>query len=624
MQIKDIKISDFRNIEETAAEFAPLTIIRGHNHQGKSSIAQAIQLALTTRTDGTDAQGRSANDKIRVGGKKARIAMCIKGKSGPMPFEVTYGPNKTGRTIVSENPAGFLNWLTNNNERLSCALDSDYFIRQKAEDQKSVLAALVLPQSFAFPEEMRTLAEQRFGQAAINWSAKPLEVIDRAYELAFDIRKTAKAQLAGNHIPLVPATRPKYKADEIRTKLTDLRAEAGKMRVTAPGSEALGRLKEQYSQSGGRLFRAEAEAEETRTAIRDAESNILAPVQLKTYEKVANNRRVFNSLEEQMQVIISQIEEHRTVAQIYRDLLKEKKCPTCRQAITEEFVNARINESDTIVRNQGIKQNEIMRQQRDLGNIEEAEQMVTAHTDAIGQKDTFQRELAALVSTITQEKDSQRDLKAKIEAASGAEQDAKAPNPELDKLNKEIGEWEAALDPAIRYESTVLEIETASARGRELTAKVEALEKLCTYFGKDGVKATLIKQNIEGFSATVNRVLSVWGYSATLSIEPYSFEVTQDSKTLPLKELSGSEKLMFGVALQTAIAYHGKIGMVVIDKADTFINSERKRFFQCLLSLVSQALLEQAIVMLAEDKTETQPRDGVVVYAAQAGKLVKL
>lgn len=632
MHLESLRIQDFRNIEEASIELKPLTIIRGHNHQGKTSVAQAIQISLTTRADGTDAAGRGANDKIRLGAKKARIELGIRAKSGLTPFAVTYGPNRTGRQVVSESPAGFLKWLDANTERLSCAVSSEYFVQQKAEDQKSILAALVLPQMFEFPEEMRKLAEDhllgiRPTPPRFSWDARPLDIIDTLYDLAFEMRKTAKAALSANHIPKLPDQKPSTKTvDQIREVLNNLREKANRIRSERPQIDMgeLQRLIDQQSEVGGKLFRAEAEQQETRTAVQDAESNILAAASLKTYERVANQRKMYDKLEEQLKVIVEQIEDQRTVQAVWRDLLKQKKCPTCTQDVTEQFVNERIAEAEETIRNQGVKQNELMRDQRELGDIQEAERLVTAHKDALGQKDTFQRRLADEVAEITRLKEEQRTLKAKIEAARGASEELKKPDPELDELDANIKKGEGILEAAIRYEAVVQQISEASERGRQLAAKVEALEKLCNYFGKDGVKAKLIQENIKAFESTVNSVLRVWGYEAELQIEPYSFIVSTPKGPLPLKELSGSERLMFGVALQTAIAHHGKIGMVVIDKADTFINSERGRLFQIVSTLIAQGFIEQAIVMVSDDRTEAPKKDGVVYYAAQGGKLVAL
>jgi hypothetical protein len=91
-------------------------------------------------------------DKVRTGATKALIEAVIEGKQGLVTLSTQYGPGKAGRQQriktepESEKVAqGFDAYLDKNQERLSCVLDSTYFVGQKAEAQKAILAALVLP-----------------------------------------------------------------------------------------------------------------------------------------------------------------------------------------------------------------------------------------------------------------------------------------------------------------------------------------------------------------------------------------------------------------------------------------------------------------------------------------------
>jgi DNA repair exonuclease SbcCD ATPase subunit len=625
--IKNIAVTDFRNIEETSAELEPLTIIRGHNHQGKSSIAQAIQIALTARAEGTDGQGRGANDKIRAGAKKATIAMELRGKNGIMPFAVSYGPNKTGRQITTNNPAQFIGWLEGNSERLACVLDTDYFVRQKAEDQKAILASLVLPTTFEFPQDKRELAEKWLlteqARAACDWSANPVNIIDTLYASAFEQRKTAKASLAAIHIPELP-NKPMFSSQEVNEKLAGLRTKIAALAKKPSGTVELGRLQEQLRNTEAGITEIENDIEDLRTSLNDAESNVLAPVALKAQEKLAAHRVEYRNLEDQVQELARQVEEQRNVEEIYRELLAEKRCPTCHQPISEDFIKARIDDAKKLAATAGEGQREAMRQQKAMGNIADAEELIEAHKRAIEQKANFQRELAEAVSNKTVAGEKVRELRKQI-AAIGNVPETPHPTAELDALHDEMSKLERLLAEAIGYETAVKQAQQLGARKQAESAKVAALETLVAYFGKDGVKATLIQENIDQFTASVNSVLRVWGYSAVLSIEPYSFDVTNgNGKALPLKELSGSEKLMFGVALQTAIAHHSKINMVLVDKADTFLGPERNRLFGCLDKLIKDGILEQAIVLVSDEKTEAPQKPGVVFFAAQDGKLVKL
>jgi hypothetical protein len=84
--------------------------------------------------------------------------------------------------------------------------------------------------------------------------------------------------------------------------------------------------------------------------------------------------------------------------------------------------------------------------------------------------------------------------------------------------------------------------------------------------------------------------------------------------------------LFFGVALQAAIAVHGKIRMILVDRADTLINGERKKLFACLKGMLDAGTLDQAIVMVSDD-TATAPEKvpaGVAYYRVADGKVARL
>jgi hypothetical protein len=623
MLIESIDVRDFRGIENTAATFGPLTVIRGANHQCKSSIAQAIQIGMTGRAKGTDAQGRGASDKIRHGAKKTHIHMAVRGKSGAVPLGITYGPGRTGRQVVTETPDSFLRWIDANTDRLCCSFDSEHFIRQKADEQKSILASMVLPAKFDFPETIREQVKTYLGMTP-EWSGKPITLIDQMYDIAFDKRKTAKAALNAIHIPELPV-KPAHSVSQIKAKLAELRERQKTVAVQQPSAPLdLVRAEEQLRQEQDRLRNEQADAADIRTALNDVDSDILLDVDFKRFGRIAAHRATYESLDEQSTAIGNQLEEQRQVQMVYRELLEEKTCPTCHQAITEAFINARIREAQETIERMGEKQRDIMLQQKELGNIAEAEQLIAAHKSAEEKKKKLQADLSSTVAAVAGTKELIRKLEAEIQPLKQA---AAVPvdTTALDNLNAQITRVEAELTPAIAYENAVSTIEQQVGRKRQLQDQVDALEKLVTYFGKDGVKAKLIKDNIDAFERSVNQVLYTWGYAAKLSIEPYSFDVTLPNRaTLPLKELSGSEEMMFAVALQTAIANHSGIRAVVVDKADTFVDEERNRLFACLSKLLADKVLEQAIVMVADSRTAAPQKEGVIYYAAQDGKLVKL
>lgn len=624
MRITQATLQNFRSFEGITIALEPLSIIRGANHQGKSSIAQAINLALAKRSDGTDPRGSGANDKIRRGTDKAVIDLTIDGRAGLVGLKATYSKQPRAQSIKAEPNVqqAFAKFLDLNSERLSCCLDSEYFVAQKPEIQKAILAGLVLPTSYTFDPVVVAMAEKRLG--AFAWDKSPVALIDQVYDAAYKARTSAKAALGAIYVPATPMP-PKHDAATVQAKLQDLRTKAAKEAKKKPAeSKEIPKLEQKLE-----MYRVDMKEHTEQLATDTANllgirAQLLENAVVLKHKKIAAGRATFDALEAQIEETVREIEAQREAQGIYEDLLSDPCCPTCTQAITPEFIATKVAFHKTEENKAVELQMDLMKQQKDLGDLAGAEKALATNDELLKRKEQVSGE-------VSQGSASCAELSVEIQAMEAQLEDLRkaaavpADTAELDKLNAEIAEWEQALTPAIQYASTLTQIDSATQLKVTKAEEVNDLETLCRVFGKDGIKATLIQENIDGFQLGVNKTLAHWGYHAELNIEPYSFEVVNTQTfVLPLKELSGSEKLMFGVALQCAIAVHSKIKMVLIDKADTFINGERGKLFSCVKRMVDAGELDQAIVMVADDRTEAPKQDGVGFYRVAGGSIEKL
>lgn len=623
MRIASIALKDFRVYEQAAVTFEePLCIIRGHNHAGKSSLAQAVQLSLTRRTDGTDPRGAGANDKIRDGASKAVIDLEVETKKGPVALHVTYGPNKTGRQGGAQD-SGFEKYLDANAERLSCVLDAEAFIGLRAEAQKQVLASLVLPQTISIDSEIRELTEKHVGRFA--WDNNPVALIDQVYQSAYDARREAKATLGAIVIPSRPV-KPEHSTDEIQAKLKQLRGLLAQEQQKAASdiSVEIARVEQDISHLERDLAYAQSAYAQAKDAFAAAQEAVLSGSELTKLKKVAAGRKILAVLQEKIAAARREQTTQQGAQEAFESLREEPRCPTCTQAVTKDFLDNKIAEHRKCEERAIEEERRYLAEMKDLGDVAGAERQVAA-------QDTATQRVLETKRSLTAAEENVKSIDAQIAKAKAVVAEAKAKQPApvdssvADDLTVRIEGWERLLGPAAQYEATLKQIESATQRSQEAKAKVESLETLCSYFGKDGVKAKLIQEHIEAFALSVNKVLAAWGYSAALSIDPYEFLVTNSAGSeLPLKELSKSEQLMFGAALQCAIAFASKIRMVVIDRADVFVNSERGKLFKVLRSMISQDMLDQAIVLVSDDKSDAPQVNGVAFYQVANGQIERL
>jgi DNA repair exonuclease SbcCD ATPase subunit len=638
MKIKGIKLQDFRIFEREEILFdQPFSLLLGKNHQGKSSIAQAIKLALSKCADGTDPRGAGALDKVRLGANKAIIETVIEGKQGLVTLTTQYGPGKTGRNQkivtdpVNEKVAeGFDHYLDANQERLSCVLDSNYFVSQKPEQQKAILATLVLPTHYDFDLEMVALAEKQLGK--FEWGKSPVAVIDQVYDAAYRARREAKAALGAIRVPATPQ-KPQHSAEDVQAKLAKLRTAAAKesKAVSGGGTVQVGRL-EQLTEQARESFRAAQEELTTAEQQRDAlDTQVIAGDELTEVQRLASGRKLHDQLQSKIDAATGEIAQQKEAQAIYAELLQDEKgnpvdhanCPTCTQSITRAFIDGKISEHKKLEKEAGKATAGLIAERQELGDIAEAEQKLAANAKRISEAIALAKKIGELKLKLQEIKTTGQGLADQLKEAK-AQETTPADTTKLDALNAKIAEVEGLLSPALNYESTLDQIKRATDQWVAQKDTVSDLEVLCEHFGKDGIKAELIAKHIGEFSDTVNGVLSAWGYSAKLEIEPYSFLVTTPTGELPLKEISGSESMFFAVALQTAIAVHGRIKMVVVDRADTLVEHERGRLFGCLKKLLDSGTLEQAIVFASDPGRTKINKPGVATYWVEAGKVEQL
>jgi hypothetical protein len=628
MYIKEIKLTDWRAYASAVLSCAPLTVIRGANHSGKSSIAHAIQIALAGRSDGTDLKGAGASDKVRMGASKGEVGLTLQGAKDTVELTVAYSA-KTGRRSQDATNAQFLGWMEQQQERLRCVLDTEYFTSQK-DRQKNILASLVLPTKCEYDPEIIALARKHF--AIMPEEVTPVAFLDDLYQVSFQERTKAKAALSAIHIPPQPPTPENPASSEtIQTNLATLRKKAEKVaKKQAPGANdaAIARLTAQMEAAQEKLDAADKELSELRPMLTDIESDILTGPKLKEAQQAAGRRAFLNQLDEKASQLITERETQQEVQGMFREMLQERNCPTCRQTIPVEFIEAKIAEHKALETAAGNAYNGILEEKAALGEVEGAERALKAHSAALERQQQIKQEIAKHHKVFTdamQEVSKKRNELDNLKAPAPATTENPFADTELSSLHDEIARWEGFLRSAITYEATLKQIEEATARRTAQQQTVNELERLVAYSGKDGLKAKLIEENVSSFLATVNGVLGAWGYSCSLSFEPYAFTVTGVSGVpLPAKELSGSEAMMFGIALQTAIAVWSKIRCVVIDKADTMIGAERGRLFKTLETLVTNGTLAQAIIMVSDERADAPAKAGAVFYLAQAGTLRRL
>jgi DNA repair exonuclease SbcCD ATPase subunit len=620
MKLNRLKLIDWRNIVEAELELKRLVVIRGANKQGKSSIQQGIEYAITGRCDGLDAKGTAAERLIRQGADKAGIGIRLQAnkevqlrctlteKSGrDVKFKDDSDPTYTGDVVRQ--------WLESQKPVLSCLLNGRYFIGLKPAEQKTLLSSIILPDTYEWPEAIKSKCSAVHISASIPWDKSPFEIIEAAYKLAFEKRTDVNRDLKNLHIPDAIAA-PEGLGDmaAVREKLTQLRGDLTKL------SE--GRYAQQKAHSKAesdirvletRIESLTAKIRMEQSALSTTDISILSGKALKDAQTTAGNEKRLGKMEKELEAVRAEIAGVKAILKTFDSLDGKRACPTCKRDVTDEWLLSAMEPHVTRNNNLMVSENNIMREQGGLGDVAAAKRKLEDHERALASQ---KRSQAILAETESLLKTAREELDA-LNAAMPPKP-SEGDDPQSIVMREEMRNLESKLEAVAVAEARAKEIERANEQHKKLAQASGVLDSLVTYFGKDGVKAELLKEHIGGFTSAMNEALASWGYACSFEIEPYGFRVTNMAKntTHAIELLSGSEKLRFSVAFQVALAQVSGIRMVVVDECDVLDSEGRGALYPMLLS----ADIDQAIVIGTNESREVPDVDGAIFYMMVDGK----
>lgn len=625
MKIKLLHLENFRKHADSVLAFgdAGFVCVRGSNFAGKTTIGQAISMCLTPSTAGLAADGRGYVSKIKKGASKAVITADIQGKRNLIQRVVTLNTNSTGRTARSIclndpewNPANFDNQLEENRAALTVVLNSEAFLRMDEKEQKNLLARLALPMRYGFDKKVMEAVKQIL--PSLNFEAEPFAVIGAAYEQLFEERKIANRQVKDFVIPGAEGLRNEGTGSrELEAQLILLRGERRRRvqeRDTAV-AEATAHEMERVRAKGRIETLEQALAKERRRAD-TLKASILPEVELAPLRKLAQGMAERERLDKEHERIWALINNETALQAQLAQEFAAGRCPTCDQPFDE----TRLAAARTAVARRVMEEREeaarIDQKIRALGDVRSAGMQIA---DA----ERRMAEQATAESAVTEK---QQELEqAKTGLPVKMEFDFQPYDRTVVECDTEIERLAGLLRPAIAAEERVKEIAIKEKQLAALKERAEALDRLVKYFDKDGIKATLLKQYIGGFELKINETLKAWGYSCALCMEPYSFDVTNaDGDTVPVRELSGAERVMFSLAFQCAVSRTANIGLVVIDEVAMFLPELRAVMNRRVYEMVSSGELEQAILLVADTSEQVPKLRGAAFFMVDHGTVRRL
>lgn len=634
MKIKRVELENFRGHSHTVMDTdSSFIVIRGLNWAGKSSIAQGISMALTPSTISLPTDGKGFVKKIKKGATKAVITVDIQGGTHLVRQEVTLNTNTTGRTPKSIclddedwKPLPFDNLLKAKKDALLVACNTDHFLHSKMDedDQKNLMAKLVLPSRYDFPKDKIEAVQKAIGEGAINFDEEPFAVIAKAYKKLYDERQAVNRQVKDFVVPDPLPLTDGIDSASLQAKLSTSRD--ARQRILTEKDAAVKKASDHENERTRvqtKLNGIETAIAEEKAKLPNVEAVILPESKYKELAKVAAGKEVADEYTKDRVVVSVTIETLKTEVDRINSLLEKfsdagAKCPTCDQEVDMRVLEGLLKDVQVELTEAQEKDTTILRGMKILGDVDGA-------VAAIAKHDAAKTDMRAINQVITEKEKMAQVGKEKL-ASMGAKVDAAAQFEEpLMAADNEITALTEQLRPVIAAEERTKEITTKSAQLEKLKVKAAAINELVVYFDKDGIKAKLLQEHIGTFQDKINEVMLAFNYVCVLSIEPYQFLVTSaKGDTNPVSELSGAEERIFAAAFQCAVSRAAGLGIAVIDEVDRLQPEIRPTLFKALYSLVQQKIMEQIFLIVADSKKDVPVIPDARFFFVEDGMVYRL
>jgi tetratricopeptide (TPR) repeat protein len=637
MFIKFLHLRDWLSHANTELALDKLVCIRGENGSGKTSIEQALEMLFTGRSESTNDKGAGSRDLIRRGSDKAYItAEILNGSADAIRMRCSL-TEKSGRTVQVKKEADpswtgsdWLGSLAMQREIYDCLINSRYFVGMDDARQKTLLASIILPVSVKFEPWVESAINQC--GLSVDWSIKAFDLIALAYDKAYKERTMINRIIKEWKEPEQVPTQGGPDLNDIRARLGERQNE--RTRLAVERQRILDRFEQSKSSSeklreriSALIEKIETEHDRRKTVAKDC----LSKPQIRESEKLALGAERAKKLEAEIQQNAGALAEVRRTLAKFSDIGEAGACPTCTQRVTdaefEHIAQPFITTQDGLL----MRERELQDARKALGDYQGAQRCLDAHAQAEKNLKLVDGHIADIEKDIEQ-------FKQEIENNPDVpEPDTEGIDAQIADLDARIQKGNAALSVAIQNETNRRHYDEAMDAKKKLDTKQKLLERLVDYFGPKGIQAKLLDEHVGAFQDSMNAVLSVWQFQAHLQFEPYQFGISFETafrgrgpaflrgtgpaldlggtpgkgpEVYALKTISASQKAMFAIAFQVALAKTTCINFVVADAVDIFLDTNRGMLYKALIA----SELDQAIVMQSDLRREIPKVQNAVFY----------
>lgn len=620
MKINAMGLERFRNHYATELEFAPLTIVKGLNGQGKTSLLYGVEVALTGRCNATDRGGKGAADLIMTGEKGASCSVDIEGlgivtriiKPSGSSLQIA---DWTGTATAQQNL--LYQKLGADADLISAVLNVSSFISLPAKEQKEMLFAIARPEisagqlmgavnDWAEKQAAGNLLDELRGLIQIPETVGP-DWLDQAYKLIFEARKQAKKEAAGwagrlqeikekpAEVLPDPAELPKLQAQiaELEKRKQDLEVKRAENAAASSRRETLARKEKDIRGDLEGMKEAEpAEAgdSETLRLMIEAASEALEKERKISYEAQGELRAIDDAL--------PKLKKAGAACPLAPELVTCKMTADDRKALVKDLTARRkqlVAEHEQAAKRAGKLEADIKDHSRKLNEATAVEGTA--------------REISALEKRL---EEVQAELAALPEIGAGLA------DSEIDTLAERIRnghELAARMKLAAESAGRAQQVLEASKEADETVVRLEALAAL---FGPTGIKQHLLTRTMGAVIERAAQNLSgITGGAYTLAAESDPDFHLVVNGNIELRQLSTSERMRVGIACAEALAHASGLRLLVIDDLEILDIGNRILLESWLMEKMADH--DTILVLSTADNPGKPGVQGIKSYWVEAG-----
>ena len=623
MKICNLELRNFRNHEKSFLVFDRVNFIFGKNNQGKSTIKLGLEYALTGENEYVP-NPASAKSQIRSGATEAFVEAeveemgTIKRTITPKGTAVELNSNKLPDRELLKEIEDIYNISY---EPLNCIINSSKFLSMKADEQKDFLFRLMgmkldAAQIIDFMNNPSDEAKKAV-ENGIKKTPVTIEDLDGLYKDFYASRKAAKKGLENvkakmTALGTVPASsgvdinKVNAEKDEVQKKREEI---LGKIALIDERKKQKDKLEKEVLGIEDELDKVTAQLDKS-VNVADAEETIFGYVtelnkrqQEKEKSSVALN--VLKKQTESMRNMLGKL--NTTICPLSDKLI----CKTDKTVLTNDL------------------QLQISQNEQEIKNLETA---VADHSKCINELNVKKEHLEKQVALYAKlDELNEKHKKVSTQLSSIVVEDKQALEILKNNLQLKLRDLDELIETHKKWvnaknSETELSIEFSKASN-----EVALYEYLVEEFSPKGVKSRILQKVIQPVQDHCNKTFE------TLTNGEYKLEfdfskgfdiiVTNPNGTVPVRNLSNSEKLRIGIVFQDAISTVTNAKLMFIDNAE-ILDEDNLKLLVELIKKIQDRYDSIFVIATYEDQNKCKKvgssASNSKVFYVQEGKVTEL